>query len=208
MPQEIFDPVRVVAGLRASRVRYVIVGDLAAMAHGSEVTPDRLEICVPDLDEEVLRLGEVLMGLDAEQGEPTEDPHRVAFRTSAGRVECVEIPSLESFAELEARATDVDLGMGVSARVAPPADVAVQALDSEDLVGAVRAAALDVRTDDDGVPGFMLEDGDEFGPDPDAERGGIGRRVWKAFEDVDRFLTDVTEGTRSASRGRSSHPHP
>jgi len=46
----------------------------------------------------------------------------------------------------------------------------------------------------------LVEDGDEFGPEPIPEGFSPFRRIWRAFEDVDRYLTEVTEGTRSRSR--------
>jgi hypothetical protein len=62
---------------------------------------------------------------------------------------------------------------------------------------AVRAAAVE---DDPDVPTFLLDDGDEFGPDRLDGPMPPWRRVWKVFEDVDRFLTDVTEGAGSKAR--------
>ena len=100
----VLDPLRVLAGLRAVGVRYVLVGDLASMAHGSSLTPDRVEICLADDEEAVIRLGTFLRTLDAEQDDATDDPHRVAFQTAVGRVECLEMPPGRAYAELEAGA--------------------------------------------------------------------------------------------------------
>jgi len=197
MTDATFDPVRVAAALRACSVRYVIVGDLAEMAHGSPVVADRVEVCVPDADEQVARLGTFLDAIGAQQDAPGDDPHRVSFRTSAGPVECIEMPG-PAFDGLEARSSEVDLGNGVAARVAPPTALTEQRLGSDDLVGAVRTAWLDAEAEE--VPAFLVEDGDEFGPEPIPEGFSPFRRIWRAFEDVDRYLTEVTEGTRSRSR--------
>jgi hypothetical protein len=196
-----FEPVRVVAGLRAREVRFVLVGDLAASIHGAPVDVDRVEICVADDEDNLTRLGMCLQGLRGVQAEATDDPHRAVFRTEAGILDCLELSSVGAFAELEERATEVDLGQGVHALAAPPIEVAVQAAahaqDPVDLIVAVRAAALE---DDPDVPRFLLEDGDEFGPERLDGPMPPWRRVWKVFEDVDRFLTDVTEGVGSKAR--------
>jgi hypothetical protein len=201
MSDELFEPVRIVAGLRAGQVRFVLVGDLAASIHGAPVDVDRVEICVADDEDNLMRLGMCLQGLRGTQAEETDDPHRAVFRTEAGIVDCLEMSSVGAFADLEARATDVDLGQGVHALAAPPIDVAAQAAahaqDPVDLIVAVRAAALE---DDPDVPTFLLDDGDEFGPDRLDGPMPPWRRVWKVFEDVDRFLTDVTEGVGSKAR--------
>jgi hypothetical protein len=46
MTLESFDPLRVVAALRAADVRHVLVGDLAAMAYGASVDAEKVEICL------------------------------------------------------------------------------------------------------------------------------------------------------------------
>ncbi len=203
MAETTFDPLRVVAGLRARGVNYVLVGDLAAMAHGSAAVANRIEICVADDGPDIDRLGMVLDSIGAEATDDTGDPHRVAFDSSAGRVECIEMSRDGGYAELEARSIEVDLGNGVLARIAAPADVTGQHLASEDIVGAVRAAVLAA---DSGETLESKQDGDEFGPDrpvtPEGVRMTPWRRVWKAFEDVDTFLTDLNEGGLSHARER------
>jgi hypothetical protein len=201
MAEAVLDPLRVLAGLRAGGVRYVLVGDLAAMAHGSSLTPDRVEICVSTDDDVVARLGTFLQTLEAERDEAGEDPHRVAFRTTAGRVECLEMPSDRGYAELEARASDVNLGHGVTARVASPEDIAAHSLHSDDLVGAVRATYLSPKHAKRSRAGVKEED--EFGPEKAASNGRRmtpWRRVWKAFEDFDGFMTNLMDGSPRRSR--------
>jgi hypothetical protein len=198
MTEEAFDPLRVVAALDAHGVRYVLVGDLAAMAYGAPRSADRIEMCVAEDDDDIARLGTVLQALAAEQDEATGDPQRVGFRTSAGRVECVEMPDVGGYAALNARATNIDMGRGVIARVAAAQDVAGQQLASDDLVGAVRTATLG----EDRLE--VHPDEDEYGPEPaalDGRRNPL-RRVWRTFEDIDRFMSDLNEGTLPWSRDR------
>jgi hypothetical protein len=200
MTLETFDPLRVVAALRAADVRHVVVGDLAAMAHGASLEADRTEICLSSEDTNIVRLGLCLETLAAHPVDPTDDPHRAVFDTSAGPLECIELPTLEDYDALEARAPEMDLGGGVRTKVAPPSDAVPEIRDTDDLVAAVRAASFDDDDDVDDVPAFLRIDGDEFGPDPEASGRGPWRKVWKAFEDVDRFLTGVTEGRDARAR--------
>lgn len=208
MSEGTFEPLRVVAELRAHGARFVLVGDLAAMAHGVAVTPDRIEICVAEDEDDVVRLGLTLQALGAEQEDDRGDPHRAAFRTAAGRVECLEVPRDGGFTDMVARATDVDLGHGVIARVATLEDVAAQRVASDDLVGAVRAASL-VAAGRDQLEAWGAEDVDEFGPEhPELEPGTPWRRVTRALDDVDRFLTDLNEGKLTRSRRRAKGERP
>jgi hypothetical protein len=206
MDEETFDPLHILAELYARHVRYVLVGDLAAMAHGSTLTADRLEVCVADDEEDVARLGTILQLLDAEQDVSAGDPHRVVFHTAAGRVDCVEVPNAEEYAGLEARATDMKLAHGVVVHVAAPEDVAMQQLAADDLIGAVRTSALVgrrreiVSVSDD----VVTLDRSEFDTEPPSWRGAPWRRLWQTFEDIDRFLTEVNEGERPISRRRRS----
>lgn len=198
--QDTFEPLRALAALRAGGVHSVLIGELAAMAHGSETDADRIELCVPDDDEQIGRLGNVLLVLEAEQDEAAaDDPHRVAFRTSAGRIECIEMPNDDGFVPLHARARDMDLGGGVITRVAALEDVAQERLGASDLLGAARAVSM-LANDTD----VAVEDGPEFGPEPtDGDRALMRplRRVWRAFEGVDRFLSDAMDG-KGSSRER------
>jgi hypothetical protein len=201
MTAESFDPLRVVASLRAADVRHVLVGDLAAMAHGVPVDADRVEICLSGDEANVTRLGLCLDTLGAQPLDPTGDPNRATFRTAAGPLECIEMASVQEFDALEARAAEMDLGGGVHTRVAPPSDAVPEIRDTEGMVAAVRAASFE---EDDGpdVPAFLRIDGDEFGPEPEPAGRAPWRRVWRAFEDVDRFLTGVTEGRGNSDAHR------
>ena len=201
MAEGIFEPLRVLAELNALGVPYVLVGDLAAAEPSSRLASDRVEICVANDDDAIDRLRMLLEVLDAEQDEATDDPHLAAFRTAAGRLECREMATNGEFAELEARATLTNFGRGVMARVAAPEEVAAERPASHDLVGAVSAASLGEHRPR--LRRFRREDEDEFGTElalRPGERMTPWRRVWKAFENVDDFLSDLNE--RSVRRPR------
>lgn len=191
MAEATFDPLHVLAELHARQVRYVLVGDLAAMAHGSAQTADRVELCLADDDDDLARLGTILQILDAEQDDTSGDPRRVVFRTAAGRLEFLDLSDTGGYQALDTRASDVDLGHGVIARVAAPEDIGVQKLASDDLVGAVRSKALGRAA--------PAVDETEFASEEFTWRSPI-RKVMKKFEDVDRYLTEVNEGTRPLRR--------
>lgn len=235
MTEGTFEPLRVLAELNALGVRYVLVGDLAAGAPEVPRTADSVEICVADDDDNIDRLRILMVALDAEQGEATGDPHRAAFRTTAGRLECVEMPADDGFAKLDAQATHLDFGNGVIARgvaapdsdamdgsdvtlprsavvlprsevVAPRSDVVVprvavvvQPVDPRELIESVRAAAVAPQVREDPVVVRRSrrrdEDEDEYGPDPTIPNEHLKpwQRVWKAFEDVDDFLSNLNE---------------
>ena len=192
MAEATFDPLHVLAELHARRVRYVLVGDLAAMAHGSAKTADRVELCLADDDDDLARLGTILQILGAQQDDSSGDPRRVVFRTAAGRLEFLDLSDAGGYQELDTRASDVDLGHGVIARVAAPEDIGVTKLASNDLVGAVRSSALGRRT-------ASPSDETEFAQEEPTWRKPL-RKVMKKFEDVDRYLTEVNEGTRPLKR--------
>jgi len=207
MSEATVDPFRVLAELNALGVRYVVVGELAATAPAIPVTTDRVEIGVADDDANVERLRLFLDAMGARPAEGVEDdPHRVSFDTVAGRVECQELDD-ERFAELRARSTEVNLGRGVVVRATPPEEIVVVPRDTRDLIGALRAAshgetaaaaaAAAAEAEEPRPRSFFRprEVEDEFGPvNPapvEGERASAFRRVWKVFEDIDAFMTDL-----------------
>jgi hypothetical protein len=201
MIDERFDPLHVLAELHARHVRFVLVGDLAAMAHGSTLSTDRVEVCVADDDEDVERLADVLDLLEAERIDDEDDPYRVAFRTAAGRLDAVELAGGNGFSDLEARAVPMPVGHGVVVNVAAPEDLVVLQLASDDLIGAVRSTAMRPPERSGSDPRILDED--EFGPEIDGRPATPWRRVVRALEDVDRFMTDLNEGKLPDRRRRS-----
>src|SRR4249919_4363749 len=121
MPEE-FDPLRILAGLQAHGVSYVLIGGLAAAAHGSPVETDDVDICLPlEDDENLKRLGLALDDLGARPATDDTGEHRVSFDTIWGRLDCLENPI--GFGRLDASAEKIDLGRGVVARVASIEDL-------------------------------------------------------------------------------------
>jgi hypothetical protein len=233
MPEGSFQPLRVLAELNALGVKYVLVGDLAEAAPEIPSSADSVEICVADDDENIDRLRILMVALDAEQDGATSDPHRAAFRTAAGRLECIEMPAADDFVQLDAQATHLDFGHGVIARglagveapsseeewvrpIAQRAAVDVEPVDARELIESVRRAAKasppPVREEDEEsvVRRFRRRkaEEDEFGPDPvpDPENLKPWQKVWKAFEDIDDFLNDLNERPLLRPRSRRDEP--
>ena len=86
-----FEPLRMLAGLRAHGVEYVLVGGLASAAHGSRITMDDVDIAIPPNDDLNLEnLGLALRQLGAEPvGELAA--HRSSYDTTAGRLDIIEL---------------------------------------------------------------------------------------------------------------------
>jgi len=187
-----FDPLRIAASLRSHGVSYVLVGDIAAAAHGAAVETEETDILLPEDQGNLDRLGLVLLEIGAT---PIEGggAHRTSFDTGAGRLNLIETPT--AFEEMARDAVDIDLGRGVVARVASLEDMSRLRLESGDLVGAARLAAVggaETRADD--------EDEDP-GPAGTAPRR-FRDKVWGTLESVDTFLTDLdSRGVKFQKRG-------
>jgi hypothetical protein len=176
-----FDPLRIAAALRSHGVSYVLVGDIAAAAHGAPVETDETDILVPEDDANLDRLGLALLELGA-QPVDAGDQHHSSFDTLAGRLNLIETAA--AFEHVWADAVDLDLGRGVNARVASLETMSRLRLESGDLVGAARLATIggaEMRADD--------ED-DDPGPAGQAPRR-FRDAVWEKLERVDDFLTDL-----------------
>ncbi len=98
---------------------------------GPVLATDRLEICVADDDDDIDRLRAMLVALEAEQDGLSDDPHRAVFRTSFGRLECLEMSADAEFAELERRAGQLDFGNGVNAETALHHDLGIVHVDRD-----------------------------------------------------------------------------
>ena len=109
MPEE-FDPLRILAGLRAHNVSYVLVGGLAAALRGWPMQTDDVDIYLPDDDANFERLVLVLQELGARPSDGPSDLHRVSYETAAGRLDIIE--GRETFIDLNAKATDLDIDRG------------------------------------------------------------------------------------------------
>jgi hypothetical protein len=120
-----FEPERVVAALNGAGIRYVVVGGLAAGAHGVVLATRNLDI-VPDPDPENLdRLVAVLDDIGGRHpiegtltGRALGRPVSVKLDTRHGEVHVLNrMPGTPAFAELERDRLFVEIDMGVEAPV-------------------------------------------------------------------------------------------
>jgi hypothetical protein len=191
MPDEGFDPVRIVAALRARDVSFVLAGGLAAAAQGSAVATADVEACVDGDEANLQRLGLALGDLAAASAPSgRDDEHRVTFDSVAGRFTIVEVP--DGFDPLRERADEKDLGRGVVVRVAAVEDLVGLARAGGDLETAAHLSSL-VSDGDDGA--LVIEDATTGEP-------RRTQRVWSALERVDTFLSDLDSNGLKRRRDR------
>jgi hypothetical protein len=183
-----FDPLRILAGLRAHGVQYVLIGGLAAAAHGSPLDTDDVDICLAPDDENLDRFGLALLDLGAD---PVPDDNgaadRVSFTTTAGRLDCLELGG--RYSELSWNARDVDLGRGLSARVADLKDLTELKRSAGDLRGAAHLTSLIDAPDE---PDAVETEEHLVEPEPEGKRWGA--KLMKKLERVDDWLTDLNNG--------------
>jgi hypothetical protein len=192
---EVFEPVRILAGLRSHGVSYVLVGGLGAAVHGASLETDDVDVFLPGDTENLARLARALQQLVAEQRQPgSEADHQVSFDTPFGRLDIIE--SDEEFAVLNANATDVNVGRGVMARVASLDDLARLKRGSADLQGAVRLTALAAAPEESADQLILPADAD---PEPN----GRVDRILRRLADVDTYLTEVNNGQRPLRRKKA-----
>jgi hypothetical protein len=200
MPTQAPDPIRILAGMRAHDVRYILVGGLAAAAHGSPLDSDEVEVIISGDQDNLEHLALVLDDLEAKP-RVVADEHHMAFQTVAGALDCAELPmGIVGFADLYARASDVDVGQGVVVRVAALEDLAELKRASGDLSAAAHLASFHrdpEPAEESAKPrrvwrrpkGEVTTTVDAAAP----EGPGRGERLWKALESVDDFLTGLDE---------------
>ena len=185
---EQFDPLRIVAGLRAHSVNYVLIGGLAAAAHGSPVETDDVDICLASDDQNLDRFGLALLDLGANPApDDGEDEDRVSFVTGAGRLDCMELGG--RYSELAWNAKDIDLGRGVVAHVADLKDLAELKRSAGDLSGAAHLGSLAVAPAEPEVG-----EREEHLSGPVREGNCWGTKLMKSLERVDTWLTDLNNG--------------
>ena len=193
MVAETFDPLRILAALRAHGVSFVVMGGMASVIQGSSLETDDLDICIPGDHENLQRL---VLAIEDLNGDPTTasaaGEHRVSFITDAGRLDCVELAS--DFEALWARADQADFGRGIVARVASVEDLFDAKRASGDLTGAAAVAAL--------IPTIEIAHEEEIDADEEPPPHGV-HKVLKVLEGVDTWLTDLTNGNRHRDRTRS-----
>jgi len=188
MGGEPFDPIRILAGLRSHGVNYVLIGGLAAAAHGSPVETDDVDVCLASDDQNLDRFGLALLDLGANPvPDDGGDDDRVSFMTGAGRLDCLELGG--RYSELAWNAKDIDLGRGVVAHVADLKDLAELKRSSGDLSGAAHLGSLlDAPIEPD------VGEREEHLSGPVREGNGWGTKLMKSLERVDTWLTDLNNG--------------
>ena len=119
-----FEPLRILAGLRSHGVSFVLVGGLGAAVRGGPVETDDVDIVLPNDPQNLPRLALSLQQLGAQLDAPTSaTDDRVSYDTSYGRLDCMELP-LGVRLRSNANAAEMDVGNGVTARVASLEDLA------------------------------------------------------------------------------------
>jgi hypothetical protein len=217
-----FEPLRILAGLRSHGVSFVLVGGLGAAVRGGPVETDDVDIVLPNDPQNLPRLALSLQQLGAQLDAPTSaTDDRVSYDTSYGRLDCLELPS--EFASLDANAAEMDVGNGVTARVASLEDLARLKRTSPDLEGAVRLHALvGAASPTYALPASQPAHKDptaqlreELAPqwtreelmspvDADPEPNGRIDRILAKLANVDVFLNEVNRGERPLHRKKRS----
>lgn len=185
---EAFEPMRILASLRTHGVSMVLVGGLSAAVYGAPVETDDVDICVPEDPVNLSRLADTLQHLGAQLADPSsQNDHQVSFHTPYGRLDVLE--SSTEYAALDANASDVNLGIGVVARVASLDDLTRLKRSTADLSGAVRLAALakEIEATTEQLDGPV-------DPEPPA-KNRVDRFLMKLGR-VDEYLTEVNNGER------------
>ena len=159
------DTSRLLGTLLEHRVQFVVIGGIAAIAHGSSMVTRDLDICYERGPDNLLALAAALKELRARlRGVPEDVPFRLdartlqmgdhfTFTTDAGEFDCLGQPAgTDGYPDLIQHAVEVPLG-----------DVPVKVTSLDDLIRMKRAAnrpkdkfALEIlgalRDELDGVP--------------------------------------------------------
>ncbi len=125
-----FVPQRLLGELVAAGVDFVVVGGLAVIAHGYVRTTKDVDVVYRTTHENIDRLGDVLVGLDARlrgveddvpfvpDGRTMRKTRMLTLATTAGWLDLlVDPPGAPSYRELRARSLQIDLG-GTTVRIA------------------------------------------------------------------------------------------
>ena len=126
-----FDPIHILRRLQAHRVRFVLIGGLAAKAHGSPTLTGDIDICYArdreNLESLAAALGEmgtVLRGAPPDlpfhpDARTIERGDTFTFTTDYGALDILGTPSgVGGFDDLNANAQDAELDDGLIVRVA------------------------------------------------------------------------------------------
>jgi hypothetical protein len=126
-----FDPARALAVLNAHRVRYVVIGGIAAAAHGSPMLTSDLDVCYARDDSNLRALANALVALHAQlrgapQGLAFQLDHvtlrngdHFTFVTDAGDLDVLATPAgIDGYDQLVSDAPAVELGDRLRVRIA------------------------------------------------------------------------------------------
>ena len=126
-----FDPARALAVLNAHGVRYVVIGGIAAAAHGSPMLTSDLDVCYARDDSNLRSLANALVALHARlRGAPEGLPFQLdhltlrngdhcTFVTDAGDLDVLATPAgTAGYDQLASDAPAVDLGESLRVRIA------------------------------------------------------------------------------------------
>ncbi len=126
----VFDPRGILGALERHRVGYVIIGDLAGVLHGSDLTAKTVQITPSLKPENVERLDRALSDLDANEkvrgrlAELSPDAGPVALKTGRGELILEPTPAGTSgYPDLRRAATREPLGQGIRAPVVSAPDL-------------------------------------------------------------------------------------
>ncbi|HEY7478182.1 MAG TPA: hypothetical protein VIB62_08085 [Actinomycetota bacterium] len=228
MPTEIFDPLRILASLEAHGVRYVLIGGLAAVAHGSPAETDDVDICLAGDDGNLRRMGLALADLGGRDNPATSTGTKVSFETAAGRLDCFELlPTMAGYPELSEDAVLIDIGHGIRVHIASIVDLTEMTRSAGDLTRAAHLAALAQSADvvelgparerrrwreliptprDRGErkerkrPERVVD----LSTDPEPEPTTWTEKVLRRLENVDAFLTDLNDHGLPRRRDRKA----
>jgi hypothetical protein len=159
------DTERLLKTLYEHRVQFIVIGGIAAIAHGSSMVTRDLDICYERGMDNLRALAAALQALGARlRGVPEDVPFRLdartlqmgdhfTFITEAGEFDCLGVPAgTDGYPDLIQKAVDVEFG-----------DLTVKVTALDDLIRMKRAAdrpkdrfALEIlgalRDEIDGVP--------------------------------------------------------
>ncbi len=126
-----FDPARALAVLNDYGVRYVVIGGIAAAAHGSPILTSDLDVCYARDDANLRALAKALAALNARlRDAPQEPPFQLdhlslrqgdhfTFVTDAGDLDVLATPAgTAGYDQLSSDATAVELGDSLRIRIA------------------------------------------------------------------------------------------
>ena len=150
------DQIRILRRLRRYGVHFVLIGDLAAMAHGAVVSGADVSICHRRDRDNDERLMLALAGLGAvprPDGRTLKSGVRLAFSTDAGGLDVVAAPpGTNGFPDLDANAADLLVATGLMVRVAALDDLIRVRRSRADAVGAELEMLGAVRDELDAAP--------------------------------------------------------